>query len=380
MIGSIFHSNYSPIGLDIGARSVKMLQFRGVGDKLAVAANGLYELPRAMPDDPAARQEVYAKAVGQLLDNAPFHGRRVVTAISSAEITFKNLRLPQMPPSERAEAVRWEAMDRLGLKPGEAHIEFIDAGEVSHGDDVRDELIIMAVPDTVLQNHMTMLTDLGLRPVAIETEPTALCRTFARLRRREDDQDQVRAVIDVGLVSSKVMILRGNRVVFYKPVQIGGQDLNQAVAKSLDLSLQDASAMRTKVARGGDETEQDNQLFGSTRRENVQRAVLEATRPIVAELANEAGLCLRYYSVTFRGARPASIGLVGGEAYDPQLASVIGEHLEIEAAPVAPLGGIDLTPSQVTIERRGTQSEWALVTGLALRSLPSAAERLRGAA
>ena len=238
----------------------------------------------------------------------------------------------------------------------------------------------MAVSDAVLQGHMDLLTGLGLRPVAIETEPTGLCRTFARLRRREDDQDQVRAVIDVGLTTSKVLILRGNRVVFYKPVQIGGHNLNQAVAKSLDLSLEDAAAMRGKIARGADESEQGQQLFGSTRRENVQRAVLEATRPIVTELANEAGLCLRYYSVTFRGARPSTIGLVGGESHDPQLASVIGEQLEIEAAPVAPLAGIDLSPSHVTIERRGTQGEWALATGLALRHLPTAAERLRGAA
>ncbi len=105
---------------------------------------------------------------------------------------------------------------------------------------------------------------------------------------------------------------------------------------------------------------------------------LEAIRTPVNELAKEIGLCLRYYSVTFRGGRPGQVELVGGEAAQPRLPELIAEQLEVDVALGKPLAGIELSSSQIAIERRGSQSEWAVAAGLALRRVGSG--RLRGVA
>jgi Tfp pilus assembly PilM family ATPase len=120
-------------------------------------------------------------------------------------------------------------------------------------------------------------------------------------------------------------------------------------------------------------------LFGSTRREDVNRAVFDAARPVMQELAKEIGLCLRYYGVTFRGNRPECVTLCGGEARDKSLAEVIREQLDMPVEIAEPLSGVDISAEELMIDRRGSMPEWTVAAGVALRN--AAVETLtRGAA
>ena len=380
MLGSFGQNKHSMIGLDIGTYAVKMIQFVKQANGLAVSASGCYRFSEPLHADHDQRREMLIEACNKIRHSAPFHGDRVVSAIPCDRIIYKNIRLPQMPPDERAEAVKWEAIDRLGLDENEVTIHFVTTGEVHHGGEARDEVIIMAVHNDHVQAHMDTLLAAHLQPSAIETTPTALCRAYARTVRRGGDQESVRALVDIGAKTSNVLIMRGNRIMFYKPIEVGGETLTEAVAGHLDLSKQDAWEIRQKVAGVMGEDEGDAALFGSTRRENIERAVQESVRPCLTELAKEIGLCLRYYSVTFRGSRPEALSLVGGESNDQKFIDVLREELDMEVDVVSPLNGIDLSHSGSSIERRGSQSEWAVATGLAMRERPSAVYRLRGAA
>ena len=380
MLDWITQRGVTPIGLDIGSSSIKMVQF-STGGALSVIASGQY----ALPDDLTPRDEQYRavviEGIGKLLESSPFRGRQVVATVPNRMLQFKNIRLPQMPPADQAEAVQWEAVERFQLEDKQAVVQYLNAGEVRHGQDTKDEVILMAAMQQSIDDHTHMLVDAGLQLTALEPMPIAVARSFARLLRREADRNEVRVCVEIGRSGSNVIILRGSRVMFFKPVEIGGTQINNAVAEHLDLSVADATELRSKLAAAGDDEQCDTeQLFGSTRRENVRRAVFEAVRPIIGDLANEVGLCLRYYSVTFRGQRPNQVLLTGGESHDPTFQTLMGEQLEADVQMFDPLDGIDLSSDQVAIERRGRRTEWTVATGLALRPAASAAARLRGAA
>ncbi len=371
-----FKSNYLPIGLDIGMSSIKMLQLANQSGSLSVVASGRYDLPLDLPAEGPERRSVLVEGCRKLIDSCGFKGRRVVSVLPVTDVRYQNIRIPKMPPDERRQAVEWEATDRLQLGEQDVKVEHLHAGEVRQGDEVRDEIILMAVPDDVLRDHVKVLTDSGLQPIAIDAAPTALSRCFARSLRREADHQVVRVFVDVGLACSKVLIMRGPRVAFFKLVDIGGAKLNASVAEHLDMSVEDVAQMRRRIMHGhGDDEANGEALFGSTRRENVERAMFESIRPVVGELAKEIGLCMRYFSVTFRGSRPDRIHLVGGEAHEPQLAKVMAERLETDVQTFEPLAGVNLSGSQIAIERRGTLPEWAVATGLALRGVGQLVQR-----
>jgi len=377
----IWNRGCSPIGLDIGSSSIKMVQLSHPTSAASVIASGQFAMPDDLkPGDPDYRAAV-VDGIGKLLESSPFRGRQVVAALPNRLLQFKNVRMPQMPAAERANAVKWEAAERFQLSDAPAIVQHLVAGEVRQGDEVQDELILMAATQQAIDDYTHLLIDAGLTPAALEPIPVPVARTFARSMRRESDRDQIRVCVEIGRAGSNVIILRGGRVVFFKPIDIGATRINNAVAEHLDLSASDATELRRKLAAAGEDGEPDTEhLFGSTRRENVRRAVFEAVRPVVGELATEVGLCLRYYSVTFRGQRPNRVLLAGGEAHDPTVLGLLQEQMEAEVAVADPLDGIDLSSQQVAIERRGGRTEWTVATGLALRPSAPATARLRGAA
>jgi type IV pilus assembly protein PilM len=380
VLKSILNCNCSPIGLDVGASSIKMLQLRNRGSRLTVIASGQYMLPADAPADFLERRALLVEGIQRILAGSRFRGNRVVCCLPAGWVQYKNVRMPPMPDEELVTAVQWEAADRFQFGDAPANVQYLNAGEVRHGEEIRHELILMGADEQRLRNYIAMLTEAGLRPSALEPVPVALCRCFARTVRRESDQQEIRVVVDIGLTATNVMVLRGNHIVFYKPLGIGGARLHEAVAHHLELSLAEAAELRRQLADDREDDADPEQLIGSNRRENVRRAVLECTRPYVNDLAREIGLCLRYCSVTFRGARPAHLWLTGGEAYDPFIARGIREQLELDVELAAPMEGVDLSGAQLAIERRNSACEWAVALGLAMRNPSSVSRRLRGAA
>jgi type IV pilus assembly protein PilM len=105
-----FHrSQVQPIGVDLGADSVRMLQVEVVGRGLAVRAAARRELPEEARQSPELRLPVAVDLVRQMLRHNGFVGRSIVTAMPREIVHVKNLRMPKIPPAEIDAAVQFEA-------------------------------------------------------------------------------------------------------------------------------------------------------------------------------------------------------------------------------------------------------------------------------
>lgn len=359
-----------PIGLDIGARSIRMLQLDGGPRPPVVAACGQFEFP---PDatEPAARRAITIEAIRQLLRAGSFVGRRVVTALSPEAVSIKNVRLPRLPVAELDQAVQIEASERFGLDPSAGHFRFLRAGEVRSGDEVKQELILFGVADAALREHLGLLDELKLVPDAIEVGPCAVFRCFGRLLQRDSDKDVVTVCVDVGRPASRVLIARGSQIAFIKSIDIAGERFTRAVAERLELSIDEAEPLRRRL--GPVDADAGADLAVQPVRDQVRRAVADAVREPIEQLAKEIQLCLRYYSVTFRGPQPERVIFVGGEASEPTLVGRMSEALGLPCEVGEPLRGIDTSAARMGSDRRGLLADWATAAGLALRPMETAA-------
>jgi hypothetical protein len=84
------------------------------------------------------------------------------------------------------------------------------------------------------------------------------------------------------------------------------------------------------------------------------------------QLARELSLCVRYQSVTFRGHRPTRVRLLGTEAGDGYLQSILHSVLNITVEAGRPLFNVDASRMREQ-DRRGSASDWALALGLGLK-------------
>jgi len=90
----------------------------------------------------------------------------------------------------------------------------------------------------------------------------------------------------------------------------------------------------------------------------------------VEELTREVSLCIRYYTVTFRGHRVTRLLVSGGGAYEPLLCPTLAPSWVSRWRRPSPFRAFAVVPRPWTIpSQEGV--EWAVALGLALKGWPT---------
>lgn len=339
-----------PIGVDIGSQSIKLVQFDAARSQIRDAAR--WELPFEPATKPEHQDARVVEALRRVREGHAFRGRDAVLCLGAGNLFVQNLRVPLATGDELTKIVRFEAAGRLPFASEEAEIQYIEADNVRQGDTVRREVILLACYRPALDRMLSVAEEAGLRPVAIDVEPAAVLRCYGRQFRRDDDRQRRIMLVDVGASNTAAVIARGGDTMFVKYIECGGRHFSEAVARHLKMTLADAAALRRHNA---DRRAED-------RDPEIVRSIEESTRPVLDKLAHELSLCLRYYSVTFRGQPLSQILLGGGEATD-MLAEWLGARLGLPCEVANPLRPFEKTPPT------GRMGQWGVAAGLALRDV-----------
>jgi type IV pilus assembly protein PilM len=409
-----------PIGLDIGHNSIKMIQLAVNGGQISIIATDKVRVDGDMNGDEEARRSFVISAIKQMLAEGKFRGRNVVSCLPNEKLKITSLRLAETGTDGIEQALKKEAGQRFGLDPEKDIINYLVAGNVQCGDEIKNELILFAASDETIRSHIAILEEVQLRPVAIDTVPCALFRSFKRSRRREEDKEQTVVFVDVGSRFTTVVFARGGEISFTKQIPIGGERFNSEIASKLGVSIDEAEILREKLQmesainpalpKGGIKAEiglgvprssppgqggaasilqagQDGHGHSAERLDYPERLIVEglsrspldtSTQQVMVdaigaaaeELAKEISLCLRYYTVTFRGKHVERAVFSGGEAYERILLNVLRQHLTAKIEIAQPLKGLDIldnTNVNFDNNRRDLLCEWAVATGLSLK-------------
>ena len=376
-----------PIGLDIGHNSIKMIQLAMNGEHISILAADKVRVEAGMNGDGEARRSFVISAIKQMLAEGKFRGRNVVSCLPNDKLKITSLRLAETETDGIEVALKKEAGQRFGLDPEKDTINYLVAGDVQYGDEIKNELILFAASDETIRSHIAMLEEVQLRPVAIDTVPCALFRSFERSRRREEDKEQTVVFVDVGSQFTTVVFGCGGEISFTKQIPIGGGKFNSEIASKLGVSIDEAEILREKlqmesaikagIGLGVPKSSSPGQdravsilqagQDGNALDTSTQQVMVDAIGAAAEELAREISLCLRYYTVTFRGKRVERAIFSGGEAYERILLNVLRRHLTVEIEVARPLRGLDITSVNFDNDRRGLLCEWAVAVGLSLK-------------
>ncbi len=268
-----------PIGIALTAQAVYLAQ-RGPRGGFIFASQ---ELPEGTdPAIPTYHTEV-SRAIAATLRSIRFAGKQAVSALPAEMLQYKTLRLPPMPEEDLTQAVAWEAAERFQVGDDQV-LQHYNAGEVHQGNEIRQEMILLAADRATVYDHASSVKRAGLLPIAIDATGGALVRVLG-------PGADATVVIHLGEHTAEIVGARGGRVIFDKPI---------ALVKENDTI--DAGA-----------------------------------------LARELGLCLRYMSVTFGVHQPDALWGIGQGAtpqFLEQLSSGLAQPV-LPAARARALSGID---------------------------------------
>jgi type IV pilus assembly protein PilM len=365
---------YLPIGLDIGHHSIKMLQLAVSDSALMVVAAHKIIIEPGICNDQEKYRAFVVSSIRKIMQSRLFHGSDCFSSLPNDKIGITNLRIGQTETQNINEVLKKEAATRFNLDPEIDSINYIYAGSVRHGDEMKNEYILFTTESKTINDHIDLLESAKLCPVGIDPVACALFRSCRRFSRRQRDQQQTEIFVDVGNLFTTVVFGRGPDISFVKNIPIGTEHLDREISLHLGISTKEAEVLRNRIIKkrqiesseDSDEKAETYTLSGDADF-STESAVVDSVGTVCEKLAKEILLCFRYYTITFRGEKSPRAMFSGGGSYEQTLLNIMKNHMSVEVEVTHPFNGMDLTDADFVNDRRGTHSEWTIAAGLALK-------------
>jgi type IV pilus assembly protein PilM len=376
----------SPIGLDIGHAYIKMIQLAGDRTGLQVLSAKRCSFPRER-----SPQTVVA-AIRRLLEAGSFRGRKTVASLPNHGLRTTSIHMSDADLLQSSDQLKRWLANRYGFNLEQETIRHISVDYQHPSDQNCNEVILLAADNTEIDDRVHTLLDSGLVPIGLDPVGSALFRCHDRSLQRQEECVQSALYIDIGARYTTVTFGREHQLCFMKQLSMGSHQISERVASTLGVDAHESNTLRERVQRwflscesmapngvGRLYEPELGQPTGLDR--STQHLIRDAVDSALQDIAHEIGLCMRYYSVTFRGHPVHRAILSGGAAEDRILIDSLGRHLGVGVVPATPFASLRMRSQDVPMEHQSQTCQWAVALGLALRGMdvPCAPKRIEKA-
>lgn len=418
----IFSNQPSPIAIDFGSTSVKLLQI-DTKEKPGILGAAELALPDEVRQDLNARISFLEQNLPATLRSAGFKGRRAACTVPASQAVIQHMQLSIPDGVKRDDAVKSQLQITMGIAPDSVVVRSHEIAEINRDGQTRTEIICLAIPRELIMRHVALLEKCRLEVAGVHSPVMSTLRAFDHTQRRDSDQDMTTMYIDLGWAGTRVIIAQGAEMTFARAIQIGGMHFDQLIAKQLKcelaearkqrLSLPDEPVQQGHAASAGAPQESQLQASGaegeglarmtaamagdnpaagspppSTNVGEVDRrsgqpapAIAHAIKPgeghrsmgnvdfteLLETITDELSMCLRYHRGLFPNRPIDRIVLIGGEASQNWLCRHVAKAMRLPARlgdPLARFASDEGAASVPGLDRSQPQPGWATVCGL----------------
>lgn len=313
---SNFYHDRPLFGIDIGHGSLKVFQSTGMPldvhskRKPEIIGYGTTLFDKAAQKDGIIVQpEIIAKATFDLFDKklvGDITTRRAAMSIPAYRTFTRSIELPKISPGEIDAAVQLEAEQYISAPLEELYLDY----EIIRQTENSLELLMVAVPNNIVNSYLDLAQLLGLESILIEPTLSSSARLFSL----DKQKDLATIIIDFGSLSSDISII-DKRTLVTGTVQGGGQNFTNLIQKELNVSEKEANIIKTRYGLGL-----------SKRQKDITKALDSTLEQIIKEIKR----MIRYYEERYGNERPINqILTLGGGANMPGLSEYLINYLRI---------------------------------------------------
>lgn len=334
------------VGLDIGSKTIKIVELVKDGDKNRLRASGVIGYTGSPIEHFKSDKEYasLANAIKKLHQEAKISSKDVAISLPEPEVFTRTVKFPLLVESEISSAVKWEAEQYIPIPIEEAIIQHQII-------EVREDLsppstvvLLVAAPKSIVSKYAKIVQMAGLKLMAIETELMSLVRVFA-------PKDKTTMIVDFGSRSTDIAISKYGQLSFSRSIPTAGDALTRSVAQSLGVELNQAEQYKKTYGLS------QSQLEGK-----IQIALI----PIIKIIVDEIKKSIQFYKSEDKSESPQVIYLAGGSSGLPDLVPILTNMTGIEVIVANPFANILVTP-QAAKSLAGYAQLYSPAVGLALR-------------
>jgi len=313
------------IGVDIGSANIKAVQVEAYRDSFRITRAAQQRTPdKAVRDGIIIEREAVAGAIRQMLKAAGISATGAVLAVSGPTVVVRNIRIPKMPEAALLKSARYEASKYISANFDDSAIAFEVLGVVQDEPN-QMEVMIVAAPREMVESRVETVERAGLEAVSIDLESFALQRALVDCNRRAFEDDQLRAIIDMGAAHTEVSLLSGTRFVLTRAIPVAGDTFTDALKNQLRVDTAEAERIKAEV---------DLTILLQGGSDPTAVEVARSIQSILDEMLREIRRSVNYYQsqqADGKGQQPLSeIILSGGASQLGGLATYVTARLGTE--------------------------------------------------
>ncbi|HEU5450633.1 MAG TPA: type IV pilus assembly protein PilM [Terriglobales bacterium] len=346
----MFGGSKTIVGLDIGSSCIKAVELKRSRAGIEVAHLGVEPLASdVVVDSMIMDSPSVSAAISKIFNENSIKTKAVATSVSGHSVIVKRITIPTMGEGELAESIKTEAAQ---------HIPFdIDVVNIDHqilSDDLSGpqmDVLLVAVKKDKILNYTNVLSMAGRSPAIVDIDAFALqnCYEF----NYEPAPGATVALLNLGASVMNINIVKGTTPLFTRDVSVGGHQYTDSLQKELDLTFDDAEALKL------------GQKVGTVSEDAKNPILQQVTEIIVLEIQKT----FDFFRATAAGEHIERIYLAGGSAQVTGLVEALRQEFSLPVEmlnPFARIGFAEGTPMADLIQRNPGQL--AVAVGLALRS------------
>jgi type IV pilus assembly protein PilM len=334
------------IGLDIGSKTIKIVDLDKSGDKFQLKASGIVGYTGNPPEkiDDSKEFSVLAGIVKKLHRETKISSRDVAIALPEPSVYTRPIKFPLLTDAEIASAVKWEAEQYIPIPAKDAIIQHEILEKLENTTPPQISVLLVAAPKKLVEKYAKVVELAGLKLVAVETELISLVRAMA-------PENQTVLLVDFGARSTDLAIAKNRQLTFSRSISTAGEAFTRAVEQGLGVEKTQA--------------EQYKRTYGMSTQQ-LEGKIKGAITPVFQVVADEIKKSFHFYQTEEKGDTPKSAVLTGGTAGMPEAASLLTQLLGIEVVVGNPFARVEVAPEAVN-SLAGYAPLYAIAVGLAMR-------------
>ncbi|MFC3859314.1 type IV pilus assembly protein PilM [Deinococcus antarcticus] len=384
-INRLLNPRPAAIGVEIGTSAIKVVALRA-GSPPSLQHAVMVPTPiGSMRDGLVVEPQAVATELRNLLAEHHITTRYAVTAVPNQSAVTRNILVPRMDRKDLQEAIKWEAERYIPYPIDEVSLDF---DLLDNPDEVPEngqmEAVIAAAPTEHVARQVEVLRLAGLEPTVIDLKSFAALRALRGNLLGEHltkstltgtnytEAGEVALVMEIGASSSVINLVRGDRVLMTRNINVSADDFTTALQKAFDLDFTAAEDVKLGYATATTPTEDEEDLlnFDMSREQYSPARVFEVVRPVLGDLITEIRRSLEFYRVQSGDVVVDRTFLAGGGAKLRGLSSAISDALGLRVEVASPWLTVQTDQANVDTGYLQTNApEFTVPLGLALRGV-----------
>lgn len=352
-------------GIDLGQCALKAIRLEMIDGQVTATAFDYIEHPKILSQPDADPDQLTREALEQFLSRNQLKGDQVAISVPGQSGLARFVKLPPVEEKKIADIVRFEAKQQIPFPLEEVVWDFQKVGQgiVTDGFALETEIGLFAMKRDMINRFLQHFRDVHVEIHLVQMAPLGLCNfvTYDLLGQDpkpvggdEDEGEKKPCVValDIGTDSSNLVITDGAKIIWQRPIPLGGNHFTRALTKDLKLTFAKAEHVKRNAVKSPD-----------------IKKILGALKPVLNDFVGEVQRSLGYFTNTHRDAQIAYMIGLGNAFRLPGLQKYMQEKLQLD---VRKLGKMERLDGDAVVNApQFTENilSFAVAYGLALQGL-----------